>query len=63
MIFAPGTPYLDCIYNLENLWCCVIVRQGVSFGYFFPPPTRPTSIRLAIYFEEREHLVKMILGT
>lgn len=60
MIFAPGTPYLDCIYNLENLWCCVIVRLGVSLECFFP---RPKNIRLSLYFEEREHLMKMILGT
>lgn len=55
MIFTPpGSPFARCVPNLENLWCCVVVRLGVSFQYFFFFPARKVPDFLYIFRRERE---------
>lgn len=47
-----GTPFTDCDPKIESLWCCVIVRKGVSFDIFFVPHEKCKTFE--IYLEERE---------
>lgn len=57
----PGTPFTDCDPRFESLWCCVIVRKGVSFDIFFFPHQMCKTFEIYLEEREREHLVKLIL--
>lgn len=58
----PGTPFSECVPNSESLWCCVIVKPGVSLWcFFFPARTVHDLLNLFWREREREHLVTMIL--